>query len=605
MEQKLKLKDYISNARFMFRRSWELARGTWFFSIIGFILGTVQPFALLIMPKYILDELAGERRLDVTLRYVGIYAAVIIFFNLANLILNHFSTKEITKTSHYTSMDNSKKWLYMDYENFENGNVRDLESFATSEVDPRNFFDSTILESIKNVIQLAGYTYIIMSIHPIIVLFIIGVIGLDTLIAKRQNNFSYEYYVKHNRIARKFSYIMNNMIDFGVAKEVRINGASSWLRKKYDVEAENQMQLLAKNQRNHAPGDVLMMVIELVQTVVIYGYCAYLAINGNISVGSFSVFLGAVMAFAGAFLSFTGMFPRIMYSLRYVNDYKEYLKYTVHKGAKRETVSGDAPTHGKYDIEFVDVSFKYPNTDRFVLKHVNIKVKSGEKLSIVGYNGAGKSTFIKLLCRLYEPTEGKILVGGVDISTIKLQDYRELLSVVFQDYCLFFMSIRENIVLTRKYDDNALRDALEKSGLAECIAKLPNGIETDPNRAFNDDGTGLSGGEAQKLACARAYYKNAPIVILDEPTAALDPLAEVRLYERFDSIIKNKTSIYISHRLASVKFCDTIACFADGELVEHGTHKELMQKNGVYAEMFSKQAHYYVEDDPQNKEVTV
>ena len=281
------------------------------------------------------------------------------------------------------------------------------------------------------------------------------------------------------------------------------------------------------------------------------------------------------------------------------------MKYTVHKGAERETVSGDAPTHGKYDIEFVDVSFKYPNTDRFVLKHVNIKVKSGEKLSIVGYNGAGKSTFIKLLCRLYEPTEGKILVGGVDISTIKLQDYRELLSVVFQDYCLFFMSIRENIVLTRKYDDNALRDALEKSGLAECIAKLPNGIETDPNRAFNDDGTGLSGGEAQKLACARAYYKNAPIVILDEPTAALDPLAEVRLYERFDSIIKNKTSIYISHRLASVKFCDTIGCFADGELVEHGTHKELMQKNGVYAEMFSKQAHYYVEDDPQNKEVTV
>ena len=245
----------------------------------------------------------------------------------------------------------------------------------------------------------------------------------------------------------------------------------------------------------------------------------------------------------------------------------------------------------------------YPNTDRYVLRNVNIKIKSGERLSVVGYNGAGKSTFIKLICRLYKPTEGRILIGGVDISTIDLADYRELLSVVFQDFQIFCLTIRDNIVMNREYDKARLDDAIEKSGLRERLALLESGVETDLWRLFDESGVELSGGEGQKVACARAYYKDAPVVILDEPTASLDPLAETRLYERFNNIIGEKTSIYISHRLASVKFCDSIAVFADGELVEHGTHRELMDADGVYAEMFRKQAHYYVNDNVTGEEV--
>ncbi len=605
MENKFELLlNILSNIRFMFRRSWTLARGTWFFSLISFAVNTIQPFTLLIMPKYILDELAGERRIDMTLWYVALYAGVIVFFNLLNTVLAHFFTVKRMKIAHSIDMENQRKWLDMDYGNLENGQVRELAFRCTGQVDPQSFFDSTVLGFIQNAIQLAGYTYIIASLHPIMIAFILAVIGVNTLIGKKLNKIGYEFQPILSRLSRRYSYICNNMTNFTVAKEVRINGASTGLRKKYRNETAEFIRETKYQQNITLPWQIVTMIVELLQTVVIYGYCAYLAIVGEITVGSFTVFLGAVTAFTGSFSGFIGRFPALTLLSKYIDDYREFERLAAHAGAEREVISGENPTNGKYDIEFVDVSFKYPNTDRYVLKHVNIKIKAGERLSVVGYNGAGKSTFIKLICRLYEPTEGQILVGGVDISTISLHDYREMLSVVFQDYSLFAMTIRDNIVLNREYDSERLDRAIENSGLRDKVDMLENDVDTLLFRIFEDEGTNFSGGEMQKLACARAYYKDAPIVILDEPTASLDPIAETKLYERFQSIIGKKTSIYISHRLASVKFCDMIACFADGELVEHGTHRELMKIDGVYAEMFRKQAHYYISDDPNSEEVT-
>lgn len=595
-------KHFITNMIFMIHRSWNLARSKYFVMIIQAILNTAQPFALLIMPKYILDELAGQRRPDVTMKYIALYAGVIVFFNLVSLLLNRYGSLRTIKTTHGIEMYNQKKWLYMDYGNLENGQVQDLAGRCVGKVDPQSFAEGTVLGFFTNLFQLAGYTYIIASLHPLVIAFILAVIGINTLITRKLNKIGYEYDPLITKFSRRYSYIYGTMVSFSVGKEVRINGASKWLRKKFDKETDEYMKSLRANENKKLPYDILTMVVGLVQTVVIYGYCAYLAISGGITVGSFSVFLGAVTAFTGSFTGFIGRFSGLALLSKYVDDYKEFLTYTKHNGAERETVCGSDPTEGKFDIEFQNVSFMYPNTDRYVLRNVNIKIRSGERLSVVGYNGAGKSTFIKLICRLYEPTEGKILIGGVDISTIDLADYREMLSVVFQDFQLFWLTIRDNIVMDREYDKVRLDDAIEKSGLGERIALLENGVETELWRLFDESGVEFSGGEGQKVACARAYYKDAPVVILDEPTASLDPIAETRLYERFNNIIGNKTSIYISHRLASVKFCDSIAVFADGELVERGTHRELMDANGIYAEMFRKQAHYYVNDDPDREE---
>ena len=585
------LKKFFSNMAFMFRRTWKYAKSKYFLMILDSVKSTVQPFVLLIIPKYILDELASERRVDVTLRYIAYYAAAVVGFNLISLIISRFGSDQSMKIDHRVAMDQHTKWLHMDYDKFENGRVRDLEARSVSAAEPRNFAEDKVLGFISNLIRLGGYTYIIMSLHPIMILFILTVIAANTLIARRSAKLGYEYTTAMTRLSRRFNYIFRTMVDFKVGKDVRINGADSWLKSKFEKESEEYIRDHRAQQRKLLGINTLSDIIGLIQTVVMYGYCGYLAISGGITVGSFTVFLGALTAFTGTFNEFVKRFPALGLLSKYIDDYREFLRCAEHEGKELETSDISAlPEH--CDIEFVNVSFKYPDTDRYVLKNINIKIKAGERLSIVGYNGAGKSTFIKLLCRFYKPTEGKILLGGVDISTYPLPEYRRRLAVVFQDYQLFYMSVRYNIVLNLEEDPERVRKALAESGILEKIEGLENGIDT---------------GETQKIACARAYYRDSPIVILDEPTSALDPVAETQLYGRFNEIIGDKTAVYISHRLASVKFCDSIAVFADGELVERGTHAELMKKNGIYADMFTKQAHYYIEngtDEETSEEIT-
>lgn len=600
------LKKFFSNMAFMFRRTWKYAKSKYFLMILDSVKSTVQPFVLLIIPKYILDELASERRVDVTLRYIAYYAAAVVGFNLISLIISRFGSDQSMKIDHRVAMDQHTKWLHMDYDKFENGRVRDLEARSVSAAEPRNFAEDKVLGFISNLIRLGGYTYIIMSLHPIMILFILTVIAANTLIARRSAKLGYEYTTAMTRLSRRFNYIFRTMVDFKVGKDVRINGADSWLKSKYEKESEEYIRDHRAQQRKLLGINTLSDIIGLIQTVVMYGYCGYLAISGGITVGSFTVFLGALTAFTGTFNEFVKRFPALGLLSKYIDDYREFLRCAEHEGKELETSDISAlPEH--CDIEFVNVSFKYPDTDRYVLKNINIKIKAGERLSIVGYNGAGKSTFIKLLCRFYKPTEGKILLGGVDISTYPLPEYRRRLAVVFQDYQLFYMSVRYNIVLNLEEDPERVRKALAESGILEKIEGLENGIDTSYGRILYYHSRDFSGGETQKIACARAYYRDSPIVILDEPTSALDPVAETQLYGRFNEIIGDKTAVYISHRLASVKFCDSIAVFADGELVERGTHAELMKKNGIYADMFTKQAHYYIEnetDEETSEEIT-
>ena len=600
------LKKFFSNMAFMFRRTWKYAKSKYFLMILDSVKSTVQPFVLLIIPKYILDELASERRVDVTLRYIAYYAAAVVGFNLISLIISRFGSDQSMKIDHRVAMDQHTKWLHMDYDKFENGRVRDLEARSVSAAEPRNFAEDKVLGFISNLIRLGGYTYIIMSLHPIMILFILTVIAANTLIARRSAKLGYEYTTAMTRLSRRFNYIFRTMVDFKVGKDVRINGDDSWLKSKFEKESEEYIRDHRAQQRKLLGINTLSDIIGLIQTVVMYGYCGYLAISGGITVGSFTVFLGALTAFTGTFNEFVKRFPALGLLSKYIDDYREFLRCAEHEGKELETSDISAlPEH--CDIEFVNVSFKYPDTDRYVLKNINIKIKAGERLSIVGYNGAGKSTFIKLLCRFYKPTEGKILLGGVDISTYPLPEYRRRLAVVFQDYQLFYMSVRYNIVLNLEEDPERVRKALAESGILEKIEGLENGIDTSYGRILYYHSRDFSGGETQKIACARAYYRDSPIVILDEPTSALDPVAETQLYGRFNEIIGDKTAVYISHRLASVKFCDSIAVFADGELVERGTHAELMKKNGIYADMFTKQAHYYIEngtDEETSEEIT-
>ena len=248
----------------------------------------------------------------------------------------------------------------------------------------------------------------------------------------------------------------------------------------------------------------------------------------------------------------------------------------------------------EYYIEFRNVSFKYPRTENYVLRNVNLKFKIGEKLAVVGMNGSGKTTFIKLLCRLYDPTEGEILLNNVDIRKYDYKEYMSIFSVVFQDFKLFSFGLGQNVSASFHYNEELAKKCLEKAGFYGRLQSMKKGLETSIYKDLDEEGVEISGGEAQKIALARALYKNAPFIILDEPTAALDPIAEYEVYSKFNEIVQDKTAIYISHRLSSCRFCDVIAVFDGGQIVQRGVHDRLLQDtHGKYYELWNAQTQYY------------
>ncbi len=286
-----------------------------------------------------------------------------------------------------------------------------------------------------------------------------------------------------------------------------------------------------------------------------------------------------------------GVFIQINISSKYLAYFYDYMEISNNRYAG--TIPLEKRDDGEYEIEFRNVSFHYPNSDVMVLSHVNEKLTLGQKMAIVGKNGAGKSTFIKLLCRLYDPTEGEILLNGVDIRYYDYKEYSALFSVVFQDFNLFFFSIAENVASSAEYDEDRIRDCVAKAGFGERLAALPDGIHTNIYQQ-EEHGIEISGGEAQKLAIARALYKDAAWVILDEPTSALDPISEYEIYQHFNELVKDKTSLYISHRMSSCRFCNKIYVFEDGRIVQRGSHDELIQDaGGLYYKLWNAQAQYY------------
>ena len=340
--------------------------------------------------------------------------------------------------------------------------------------------------------------------------------------------------------------------------------------------------------------------LMMLMTGVIYLFVCLKAWGGAFGVGEVSQYVGAI---TNLFLGITGIFSYLgqlynnasflstVYSLLDLPNEMYQGSLTTEKRSDR-----------KYEIEFRDVSFRYPGSDAWALRHVNLKFQVGSRLAVVGRNGSGKTTFIKLLCRLYDPTEGEIRLNGIDIRKYRYEDYLSLFSVVFQDFKLLALPLGENVAAEKTYEKARVTQCLQKAGFGQRLSELPQGLETYLYKELKKDGVDVSGGEAQKIALARALYRDAPFIILDEPTAALDPVAEAQVYESFNAILEDKTAVYISHRLSSCKFCDEIAVFDQGEVVQKGTHASLMaEEQGLYHALFTAQAQYYVTSQKESE----
>lgn len=395
---------------------------------------------------------------------------------------------------------------------------------------------------------------------------------------------------------RKIRYLGQVQSDFSYAKDIRIYNMRSFLRKKHTSINAQAHKLFLGHKNRWLKWEMKNYVVTLLETLFQYGYLIYALVHGNLELGNFVLYSTTMDSYTKflryAFVQYSEMKHRSME----IDDYRSFVD-----DDSSDDVADNAkpiPKADTYEIEFKNVSFKYYGQDTYALKNLNLKLTPGKTLAIVGLNGAGKTTFIKLLCRIYDVTEGQILLNGVDVREYDRQEYFKIFSPVFQNVEMFALNLGENVSMSpdHKVDARKAVNCLTSSGLKEKFESLKNGLKTQLTKVIYDEGVDLSGGEKQKLSLAKALYKDAPIVLLDEPTAALDPIAEYELYQSFDRIIKGKSAVYISHRLSSTRFCDNIAMFENGQLIEYGTHDSLLNSNGAYAHLFDVQAQYYKEE---------
>ncbi len=580
----------------MTRTTYRFAKAQYWIGLFTTILNAVVPFVNLYFPKWILDELSQEMRFDIIIKLVLAWAAVNACIALVNRILDvqlnaYLDKCNYKENMHYLGMDAS-----MDYEVLENGETLDEQGRIGSNISLTYFSNNFYFRLLSNLIQFVGFAYIIATLHPLVIVFVLIIIFMNGCISKNVQRDNYVYGQESAKYRRRFEYLYRVFTTYQSAKELRINNASSWVKERYRKEIDDYSDNYGKYQNKLVSHQILNDVILFIQTVGIYIYSARNALLKIISIGDLTLFVGAANSFIGSFNELIHNINGIKYISEYIDAYRAFVDKVTPSINGNGNISIDKTnTKNKHEIEFVNVSFRYPGSENYALRDVSIKIRSGERLSIVGYNGSGKSTFIKLICRLYEPTEGVILYNGANIADLDYSDYVKCLAVVFQDYNIYSMSVCDNICVGNKVEQQKVDTGIYLCGLSDKLKRLPNGLDTEIGKEFDESGVEFSGGEQQKLSMVRAYCKDSPVFIMDEPTASLDPLSENQLYERFDLIVGEKTAIYVTHRLASVKFCDSVAVFANGQIIERGTHSELMMAGGTYKEMFDKQSEYYID----------
>lgn len=436
--------------------------------------------------------------------------------------------------------------------------------------------------------------------HPLFIAVLAAVMLAVTFLAGKFNAKAYTYWGNASEEATLGNRLFSYFGSIGNKKErsadIRMynqqNLISSYWGKAHTFGAEGEIAKCASGPMGIY--SALGVSITAIVTGVTYVFTCLKAWAGAFDVGSITQYVGAATALANSLFSLTSMAGAMKTNTVYLDKTFEYLD--IPNAMYQGSLTTEKRRDCQYEVEFRGVSFKYPGSENWSLKNVNMKFKVGKRLAIVGENGSGKTTFIKLLCRLYDPQEGQILLNGIDIRKYNYRDYLNVFSVVFQDFQLVSQPLGNNVAGSSTYEEEKVRKALIDAGFGDRLKTMPDGLNTQLYKDFAEDGVEISGGEAQKIAIARALYKDAPFIILDEPTAALDPIAEAEIYEKFDKISSGKTAIYISHRLSSCKFCDEIAVFDHGAVIQQGTHEKLLEnKAGKYFELWSAQAQYYTE----------
>lgn len=596
----------ISNCKYILHAFVKYRKSMIWLLLLGGIAGASLSYIWTFIGKLVVDIIEQQSTMEnkdiMPLVYLVIVTTAVEF---AMMTLNAYAKKQLELGRIYIRLcivkERIAKVLGMEYETLETPDMLDRLQKAKRATEKSNKSIQGFMQDMYT--MMLQFTCIIAAISIISMLspWIVAVIFVLSLI-----QFEFFDYIRLKDKAimwdamagnwRKLDYMVTVSTDFSYAKDVRLFGMRKWLGlKQIELDAE-ELCRWKQSRRYWTYNIIFSSGITLIQNAVIFGWLIYDTMVNGLSIGSFILYSGSAVTFSENIRRFLHSLIDMREHSSYVDDFRSFMDIPNPDEGKKTVPVSKAD---KYIFKFENVSFKYKGQDTYALKNLNLTLEAGQRLAVVGLNGAGKTTFIKLLLRLYDVTEGCILCNDIDIREFDKTEYYKLFAPAFQEVELFAFRLSENVSMrTADETDTVLAEQyLRSAGMSEKLDNLPNGMDTEILKVLYDDGVDLSGGEKQKLALARALYKNAPIVILDEPTAALDALAEYSLYQSFDGLIGGRTAVYISHRLSSTRFCDNIAMFVAGEMVEYGTHESLLEKNGAYAEMFRVQAQYYVDDE--------
>jgi ABC-type bacteriocin/lantibiotic exporters, contain an N-terminal double-glycine peptidase domain len=580
-----KLKDAVNIIKFIYKSEP-------LYVIMSFPQVLFRTFLTLIniyFPKLIIEAITARTGFTDVFRVVVIYISLLIISNLADILLKNRCKYYLEKLTNNFQMNIGKISMETELKNIESAEYMNMLQLSKNVVSISSSVD-LIKNICENIISLICIGYLIVRLNAMFLLIVVFTVAVKTILTY----ITQRYYNSMRTLEAENYRLGDYLFDLayfngGAAKEIRLNGIRNWYIEKLKIFRETMVKYQLKGFKIYTIFAIIGIFVTAGQMALILIILVIQYMDKLITLGDFTMYFNAVNSLTEILTSFTQNVADYNQKLINFDDYNKIINSDVIFANK-----GNIPE--KFDITFENVSFKYPNTkdEKYILENINLTIHAGEKLAVIGVNGAGKTTLVKLLCKFYRPTSGVIKIGGKDIWDISNEEYYTCLTAVFQDFQNLAFTIKENITLTEDYTDlQALDEISEKAGILDVVNNLPDKYETFLSKQFSEGGIDLSGGQGQKLAIARSLFKNTRILILDEPTASLDPIAENEIYTKFLEITDTRTAIFISHRLAITSFADNIIVINGGTISEQGTHDSLMSDKGVYYEMYTKQSDNY------------